>query len=137
MLDSSDAVKRLPLSTRPDPATAPLSSSQQRLWILDQMEPGNPVYNIPWAMRLTGSLHTTALQAAIDALTLRHESLRTRFMIANGTPVQSIQADTRIQLHTLKLPGATTEQISAELTKLTQQHFDLAKGPLLNVNLLI
>ncbi|MCP4927635.1 MAG: amino acid adenylation domain-containing protein [Gammaproteobacteria bacterium] len=135
-LDNSDAVKRLPLSTRPDPATAPLSASQQRLWILDQMEPGNPVYNIPWAMRLTGLLHTTALQAAIDALTLRHESLRTHFIIANGTPVQSIQTDTHIQLHTRKLPGATTEQISAELTKLTQQHFDLARGPLLNVNLL-
>jgi amino acid adenylation domain-containing protein len=135
-LDSSAANKRLPITARTEHDNAPLSASQQRLWILDQMQPGNPVYNIPWAMRLNGALHTDALQTAITALTERHESLRTRFIVAEGQPVQSIRPDSNIQLHKIDLPNAASEQITAELTRLTQHHFSLNKGPLLNVNLL-
>jgi len=136
LIDSSEASKRLPLTARTRRDTAPLSASQQRLWILDQMEPGNPVYNIPWATRLSGELDIEALQFAIDTLTARHESLRTTFVVEGGTPVQAIQEHVTITLHEVELGGATQEQIAAELTHLTQHHFALDKGPLLNVNLL-
>ena len=83
---SSEASKRLPLTARTQRETAPLSASQQRLWILDQMEPGNPVYNIPWATRLSGELDTEALQFAVDSLVARHESLAYRFCRTGWQP---------------------------------------------------
>ena len=70
----------------------PLSFAQQRLWFLDQLEPGNPVYNVPWAMRLRGSLNIRALQAAIDDLVARHDTLRTLFSVTMGKPQQCILA---------------------------------------------
>ena len=58
--------------------TFPLSFSQQRLWLLEQLDPGNPVYSIPLAMRLSGALDVAALGRTLNELMARHESLRTR-----------------------------------------------------------
>ena len=60
-------------------ATAPLSFAQERLWFLDQLDPGASVYNISRAMRLRGRLDTGALVKGLDAIVQRHEILRTRF----------------------------------------------------------
>ena len=57
----------------------PLSWAQQRLWFLDQLEPGSSAYNISWTVRLRGELQIDALQSAVDKLVMRHETLRTRF----------------------------------------------------------
>ena len=67
---------------------AAASFAQQRLWFLDQLEPGSPVYNISFALRLRGELNTKALQAAVTMLVERHESLRTSFDTADKKPVQ-------------------------------------------------
>ena len=84
----------IPLCDRSQPL--PLSFAQQRLWFLDQLEPGSPAYNFPVAVELNGALNQHALQAAINSLVARHESLRTTFTIAAGgdTPVQNIKSDT-------------------------------------------
>ncbi|HEY9806725.1 MAG TPA: condensation domain-containing protein, partial [Candidatus Obscuribacterales bacterium] len=58
----------------------PLSFAQQRLWFLDQLVPENPFYNMPSAVRLTGVLNPVALEAAVNQIVQRHETLRTRFV---------------------------------------------------------
>ena len=68
----------------------PLSFSQQRLWFLDQFEPGSAAYNMPGALRLTGSLNVEALQASLQEIVRRHEALRTTFQIEEGVPAQVI-----------------------------------------------
>src|SRR5260370_36848289 len=68
----------------------PLSFAQQRLWLLDQLEPGNPAYNIVTAARLTGSLHVTALEQSLGEIVRRHEALRTLFVSAEDGPAQIV-----------------------------------------------
>ncbi|HLP75389.1 MAG TPA: condensation domain-containing protein, partial [Candidatus Paceibacterota bacterium] len=72
------------------PEVVPLSFAQQRLWLLDQLEPNSPLYNVPLALELTGELDTVALQQALDELVNRHEILRTRFICDDESPVQVI-----------------------------------------------
>src|SRR5258707_5526265 len=67
---------------------APLSFAQQRLWFLDQLQPG-PLYNVPVAIRLRGELNQDALSHAINSVVSRHDSLRTRFVVAYGNPMQN------------------------------------------------
>src|SRR3989304_10188387 len=66
----------------------PLSFAQQRLWFLDQLEPDTPLYNIPKAVRIEGALNLEALHRALDALVLRHDTLRTTFVSVDGNPLQ-------------------------------------------------
>jgi len=77
-----------------------LSFSQQRLWFLDHLDhAAGAAYHLPLALRLTGSLDKAALQATLDRLVARHETLRTRFELVDGEPVQKIApADYRFQL---------------------------------------
>ena len=116
----------------------PLSFAQQRLWFLDQLDPGSPAYNFPIAVELTGPLDRGALIAAINSLVARHESLRTTFSLGAGanTPVQNITDNLTIELLTTDFNSFNYDQIQAELTRLTQLPFDLGNGPLLRTHLL-
>jgi len=67
-----------------------LSFAQQRLWFIDQMEPGNNIYNCPGAVALGGELDLGALENALNETVRRHESLRTRIEVYGGEPVQVI-----------------------------------------------
>ncbi|HEX8696794.1 MAG TPA: amino acid adenylation domain-containing protein, partial [Longimicrobium sp.] len=68
----------------------PLSFAQERLWFIDQLEPGSAVYNIPMAWRLGGALDGAALERSLSEIVRRHESLRTTFTEVDGSPVQVI-----------------------------------------------
>src|SRR5438105_1367880 len=63
-----------------------LSFAQQRLWFLEQLEPGTPTYNIPGAIRLTGTLNVLALEQGVNEIVRRHEVLRTTFTTVDGQP---------------------------------------------------
>ncbi|MFP2934483.1 AMP-binding protein, partial [Pyxidicoccus sp. 3LG] len=62
----------------------PLSFAQQRLWFIDQLQPGSASYNMPSPVRLTGAVDVAALERSLDALVRRHESLRTTFTSQQG-----------------------------------------------------
>src|SRR5579864_2514788 len=76
----------------------PASFAQERLWFLDQIEPGGFIYNIPSALRLRGKLQIIALRRSVSELVRRHESLRTSFVTVNGRPMQSIVSDLALRL---------------------------------------
>lgn len=79
------------ITPRGHDAPVPLSFAQQRLWLLHQIEPDPASYNMPMALVLEGELDRAALQATLDRILARHESLRTTFREAGGNPVQVVQ----------------------------------------------
>jgi len=118
----------------------PLSFAQQRLWFLDQLAPGSGNYNIPSAIRLKGHLNLKVLQRCLDTIVERHQVLRTVFQEKDGAPVQIIQESMPVALPVKDLshlPGEEQESQALTLaTKEAAKPFDLAKGPLLRVQLL-
>lgn len=70
---------RMELEARERPERLPLSLAQQRMWLINQMDPGSAAYNIPLALRLTGNLDVAALRQALHDVLVRHESLRTSY----------------------------------------------------------
>jgi amino acid adenylation domain-containing protein len=117
----------------------PLSFAQQRLWFLDQMEPGNSLYNIPGAVRLKGSLNVAALEQSFNEIVRRHEVLRTNFKTVDGQPVQVIASTLTLRLPILDLQHLSNNEREAEVLRLAdqevQQPFDLANSPLLRITL--
>ena len=115
----------------------PLSFAQRRLWFLDQLEPGSPLYNIPVAVRITGPLQINALTLAINNIIARHEILRTSFRLQDSDPVQIISPVMAHSVPVFDFQGLPESCRSALLQKLTSQYagwtFDLARGPLLKI----
>jgi amino acid adenylation domain-containing protein len=120
--------------------TFPLSFAQQRLWFSDQLEPGNPAYNIPASFRMMGHLDIAALERAFTEITRRHEILRTRFVIVNGQPVQLISPVETTSFRFVDLSELIETERDAEVlrwaTTEARQRFDLSSGSLLRVVLL-
>ncbi len=132
-----------PVARRAAGATLPLSFAQQRLWFLDQLEPGNPAYNLATAVLLTGPLDRAAFAASLEGVVARHEALRTTFRLADdadGEPVQRIAPPAPLPLPGIDLAGLPEEAREAEALRLAAEEamrpFDLARGPLLRAALL-
>ncbi len=89
---SAGAAQRPPIVPVSREGALPLSYAQQRLWFLEQFEPGTALYNIPAAVRMTGRLDVAALEDSFADLVARHESLRTSFHAVDGRPIQMIAA---------------------------------------------
>ncbi|GAB2957536.1 amino acid adenylation domain-containing protein [Saccharothrix stipae] len=108
----------------------PASSGQRRLWLVDQLLPANPVYNIGWRVGIDGPLDAEALAAALDALVARHEALRTRFAAEDGVPVQVVSASVTVPL--VRLPSGDVDAVVREEVG---RPFALHGGPLLRAGL--
>jgi len=117
-----------------------LSFAQQRLWFLNQLERQSAFYNIPVAVRLTGTLDVQALRRTLQEIVNRHEALRTRFEAVDGTPVQVIDAQAVVELPLEDLRGMLESEREGEAQRLAQEEaqapFDLSRGPLLRARLL-
>jgi len=126
--------------TLPLTRTAPLSFAQQRIWFLDQYEPGNILYNIPAAIRLNGALDVTALERSLNEILKRHEALRTTFGAVSDRPVQVINEPRDFRLTVSELRESSAEKKEATVARLAAEEgckpFNLAEGPLLRVKLL-
>ena len=114
----------------------PLSWAQQRLWFLDQLEPGSPAYNISWTVRLRGRLDVDALTAAFNSVLGRHETLRTVFPAADGEARQRILDEAVVQIRRIDARGMADEQLRAKLGELAGWRFSLADELLIRPALL-
>ena len=116
------------LVAQPRPAEIPLSFAQQRLWFLYRLEGLSPTYNIPLAVRLTGSLDATALEAALGDVVERHESLRTIFPDTLGVPRQQILEASAARPR-LAIETVTEATLAGAVAAAAQRGFDLAGEP--------
>src|SRR5919199_355688 len=118
----------------------PASLGQQRLWVLDQLVPGSPVYNIAKLIRLTGPLNVAALEQSLGEIVQRHESLRTTLTTVEGQPIQVIAPTLTLPLPRVDLrdlpEGVRAERAALLAATEARRPFDLARGPLLRTSLL-
>ena len=129
--------KMIPARIKSEPVV--LSYAQQHLWIVDQMQPGNPAYNVPVVFDIKGELDIQRLEGSINEVIQRHEVLRTSFTTKDNQPYQIIHPELQIKIDQVDLSGFSTEKketkyenlISSEVIK----SFDLSKPPLIRVTL--
>jgi amino acid adenylation domain-containing protein len=121
-------------------AEQPLSFAQQRLWFINQLDPGTAAYNIPLAMRLRGELNAGALERSLREIVRRHESLRTMFVAGGGKPAQVIANTVALELPVIDLSHLSgvrqQDQIDLLSTKEARTPFNLREAPLLRASLL-
>jgi len=118
----------------------PLSFAQQRLWFLDQLEPGSSFYNIFDTLSFVGPTDVPALEQSLNEIVRRHEVLRTTFANVLGKPVQVIAPDLKLPLPVVDLRRLSEEERDAETTRLSAEEyerpFELSRGPLVRGKLL-
>lgn len=118
----------------------PLSFAQQRLWVLTQLEPDGASYNLPIALRLSGTLDEAALERSVNELIHRHEVLRTTVSLSDGQPVQTVAPVSVISMPVVTLDHLAAAEREAAVLRLAtaeaQRPFELAYGPMLRVTLL-
>jgi amino acid adenylation domain-containing protein len=134
------ASQRRRIHREPDRISAPLSASQQMLWLFTQLDPSSPAYNRPLALRLIGRLDHDALQRALTEIVRRHEVLRSRIAIEGEVPTRNTFA-----IDTLPLPvtdlsalpeNARHLRVQELLNAEARRPFDLSTGPLLRAGIL-
>ncbi|RKG92589.1 condensation domain-containing protein, partial [Corallococcus carmarthensis] len=129
-----------PVSSVSREGELPLSFAQQRLWFLDRLEPGSPLYNVPAAVRLSGALDVGVLGRCFEEILRRHEVLRTTFPVSRQTLVQEIHAEGRLPLDVRELTALDESRRHAEVLRLAEEEarkpFDLSRGPLVRAVLL-
>lgn len=118
----------------------PLSLEQERLWFIDQLEPGSSAYNLCTSFHLSGRLRVSALEQSFDEIIRRHETLRTTFPAVAGLPRQVIAPASKMSMEQLNLTQMSEAEREAGLQRLIvskgQEPFDLAAGPLFRASLL-
>lgn len=114
---------------------APLSFAQQRMWFLQQWEPGSATFNGARALRLRGALDRDALEQALRGVIERHESLRT-VVVPGSVPLQrAIDADAFV-LEIVPGPGSDGEhELDRLLRELSRRPFDLTSDLMLRASL--
>lgn len=117
----------------------PLSSGQQRLWFLDQLEPGNAAYTIATAIQLEGTIQIALLEQSFRLVLERHESLRTIFPLHEGQPVQMVQPASTFHIAQADLSSLSADERANARAEVLRQEaqmpFSLECGPLMRARL--
>ncbi len=135
VVSSANGLKPIPLMSRE--TALPVSIAQERLWLVDQLQPGSSTYNLPMAFRLTGQLDEARLEKALQTMVQRHEVLRTTYPPSSEGPSIAVEptapALTVIDLTMQSEPDVQALGLVAEMSK---QPFELAQGPLIRYSLI-
>ena len=122
------------------PSTGPASFAQERLFFIDQLDPGSPGYVVVCALRLTGVVDRDALAGALSDLAARHEPLRTTFAVRDGALTQIVREEPQVELHVTRRPRvdrrAQDDQVRAHVAQEVRRPFDLTAGPVVRYALL-
>src|SRR3954463_10310923 len=115
----------------------PTTFAQQRLWFLEQLQPGSTAYLVPWSLRISGKLNIAALEQSLNEIIRRHEVLRTSFSWKDEYPVQVVTDSLSISLDAVELSSADPEQEAHRLAR-EEAHrpLNIEKGPLVRARLL-
>ncbi len=136
---AAEGLEPPPLVAVPRDRELPLSFGQQRLWFLDQLEPGSCAYNIHRTLRMRGVVNIGAVQQSVDEIVQRHEVLRTRFVAVDGRPVQVIADARPVETPVTDLSVLPESERETEARRLvtdeSERPFDLTRGPLIRVRL--
>ena len=137
---SSKTVMLPPLMSVSRTTPIPLSFAQQRLWFIDQLQPGMAAYHFFAGLQLQGELHIAALIASFQDIVQRHESLRTTFTVVDDQPIQVIAPTLILDVPVVDASGLSREDGDALILTLAQHEalrpFDLTQGPLLRIMLI-
>jgi len=129
MGESKESVEHIPKA--PSMPSYPLSHAQKRVWLIDQMG-GGIAYSMPIAMELQGAVDSSKLEAAFYQLIVRHEILRTGFIVEQGEPRQKIYDTLEVKIEPIKCDASSArEMIRTDM----QQAFDLNQMPLFRIKL--
>jgi amino acid adenylation domain-containing protein len=113
----------------------PLSFAQERLWFLDQLDPGTATYNVSTSVRLLGRLDVEVLVGAVEEIARRHAALRTTFAARQGSPAQIVGPEPRLATPLVDLralPAESRERVArGAVAAHAGEPFDLARGPLI------
>ncbi|HEX2094523.1 MAG TPA: non-ribosomal peptide synthase/polyketide synthase, partial [Longimicrobiaceae bacterium] len=122
-----------------DGSPLPLSFAQQRLWLVEQLEPGTAAYTLAVPLRLRGPVDPAALGRALDEVVRRHEALRTVFAVVDADPVQVVRPAPQGVLRVVELAGLPRAAAEAEVRRLADAEalrpFDLGRGPVFRATL--
>ena len=129
-----------PIEPAPRQEDLPLSFAQQRLWLMDHIEPGVIAYNMPFNLLMTGRLKAGSLEQAIGEIIRRHKVLRTTFASVDGQPRQIVSPARALSITLVDLSALARPEVEREARQLAMEEarspFDLAAGPMLRVRLL-
>jgi amino acid adenylation domain-containing protein len=133
----STSSQRPGIPKRRNTESAPLSFVQRQMWVIDQMTPGNPAYNMPHAFHLLGPLKLKALEDSFNSIIQRHEILRTTFSMKDGEPTQFIHTQLKIKISVKALDHLNEAErgktLQAFATAESLRSFDLSRLPLIRV----
>lgn len=144
LINASDsALSDPPLScetSAPEIYAMPASQAQERFWLLANLAPNNPALNMASCVRLSGPVDANVLQASLQLLVDRHETLRTTFDQLNGELVQIVASTRKQSLEIIALPDSPESDRESRLQEFIHQEaaapFDLANGPLFRARLI-
>ncbi len=118
----------------------PLSYAQQRLWFIEELQPGNTAYNIPSALKLKGKLNFNALKKSLEKIIQRHEILRTYISVIGETPLQIVEKQFDMELEIIDLKEINENQKESKIKKILNDRvnkpFSLSELPLFRIILL-
>ncbi|HSR26342.1 MAG TPA: condensation domain-containing protein, partial [Candidatus Eisenbacteria bacterium] len=127
---------RIPRVEREPEGGWPLSVAQRRIWLLDELDPGNPGYNVRLAVRLDGEVDVDLLRRGLHEVVRRQAAMRTTIVRAGDGAAQMVRAPAPVPMPVVDLAGAGEAEVRRRVREQAARPFDLARGPLLRASLL-